>query len=71
MQNEEKADCEQRAKVGENSTTEDPLNANNQGEIYCFTTKSGLKVEVSFASGPIDYERLAKFFLLLSEKPQK
>ena len=40
-----------------------------QKEIYSFTTKSGLKVDVSFSSEPPDYDRLAKFFLLLSEKP--
>ncbi len=39
-------------------------------KIY-MTTKSGMKFSVSFSQEPPDYKRLAKFFLLLSEKPEK
>ena len=34
------------------------------------TTKSGMSFTVSFSSDAPDYDRLAKFFLLLSEKPK-
>ena len=34
-------------------------------------TKGGMDFTVSFSSEPPDYQRLAKFFLLLSQNPKK
>ncbi len=34
------------------------------------TTKSGMSFTVSFSTDPPDFDRLAKFFLLLSKNPK-
>jgi len=40
-------------------------------DVIYRTTKSGLKFSVSFSDEPPDFKRLAKFFLLISQKPEK
>lgn len=39
-------------------------------KIY-LTTKSGLKFSISFSKEPPDYSKLADYFLLLAQKPEK
>lgn len=43
----------------------------SESEKIYLTTKSGMKFSVSFANTPPDYSKLADFFLLLSQKPEK
>lgn len=45
------------------------MTANLTNEIER-TTKSGMKYTVSFSNDPPDYDRLARFFILLSENPK-
>lgn len=46
------------------------MTAETAEKIY-MTTKSGMKFSVSFSQDPPDYAKLAKFFLLLANSPEK
>lgn len=46
------------------------INFNESDKVY-LTTKSGLKFSISFSKEPPDYSKLADFFLLLAQKPER